>query len=1256
MLDKLSIKARLIASFGIVLVIFILYGYSAMHEMERLGVLTATLHRHPLTVSNAALRASMGVVKMHRSMKDLTLAQSEREQHDAIVEVREEEQLVYRQLEIINQRILGKEGKDLLIQTREMFANWKPIRDEVMDLAQQGKSSKAAQITRGKGAAYVAQLERQMLELTSYARNKADGFMADAELVQDKLQVNAVVFAAGIFIFLVLLALALINSILSSLTSLKKTMQQITSSGELAKAEITGKNEISQMAVHFNGLVRRLEDQFWLRDGLNQFNSQLSQDQSYQELLDKAISFLAHYVDACKGALFIWDQNAQRCQLRATYAYVKRQHLSNRFALGEGIVGQVALEKAPILLSNLADDSMRAQSGTGSRPVRCIYAVPLLYEDEFLGVVELAWLQDIPGPAKELIDAAVQILATALYASEQAEHIKELYQSAQATNTEMERKQLALDASNEQLAATNEELQAQAEELQAQAAEMMAQTEELERQRSQVEEADRLKSEFLSNMSHELRTPLNSVLALSQLMISQGTGKDQQKEMEFLRVIQRNGRHLLNLINDILDLSKVESGKLELYPTAVDTKILISNVLDTVRPLAREKELELKVRADEAPSLQGDQGRLEQILLNLLTNAVKFTESGQVELTTRVEGDEIVFKVSDTGIGIDPNELPRIFDQFRQADGSTTRRYEGTGLGLAICQKLAQAMGGSIGADSEPGKGSCFELRLPLKQPDAPPSQPKPARPSPAQRIARAHSQGRRVLVIDDDSKVRNLVRQYLQDLGYQVMVAENGQQGLEMARNMEPWAITLDVLMPEMDGWELLRRLKDSPQTSSIPVVVISVTDDHTTAKTLGADGYVVKPIDRAQLLRELEQISATRRAQRILAVDDDPTVLIYLENFLGERGYEVETASGGEEALAKLAADAPDVLILDLMMPGLDGFTVLEKMRQDPALEELPAIVLTAKDLSAGEQAHLEQAARRTVIKGSMDIKRLLGEVAEALRQIAERQSPPVHGKKTLLVVEDNEVASMQIKSVLEQNGYGIVLAKDGSEGLRQVDRLAPDGIIMDLMMPEVDGFELLERIRSSPATREIPVLILTAKELTRQDRERLSRNNVHELIQKGNLDQEGLLRLVRGFWEPISANEKTEQSPGGKNGGILLVEDNPDNLLAISAILEMHGFRFQVARDGRAAVEQARSLQPGLILMDIQLPVMSGLQAIEQIKSGPATSSIPIIALTARAMKGDREQIMKSGCEDYLGKPIDPAALIKKIKQWLKPDAGR
>ena len=1052
---------------------------------------------------------------------------------------------------------------------------------------------------------------------------------------------------------IVLAAFYIAKKITSPIQEMKDVSAQLQSGDFSARNSTDRADELGFLAQSFNNLADSIEKQILVQKGSSEIIESLVSAENVLDFAQVLLKNLLITTDSQLTAFYLRNDDGIFNQLTSIGTNSDSQKVFNATNL-EGELGVVLASKKIEHITAIPEGTRFIINAVAGQVIpREIITVPLMIRSEVKAIVSLASLKGYSQESLEILNTCWQPMNTALISVTASDKTYLLARQLAEKNEE-------LTSGNEELQSNSEELQAQSEELKEQAQELRKTAAELEVQRVQVEVADRLKSEFLSNMSHELRTPLNSVLALSQLMISRGTGKNPAEEKKFLEVIERNGRQLLILINDILDLAKIESGRMDIYPSVFNLSQTVQHALDTIRPLAEEKGLTISLNPDKIPNIESDEEKINQIILNLLSNAVKFTNQGEITLHLKASPLTQSFEVCDTGIGIMPEDLSHIFDEFRQVDGSTTRKHEGTGLGLSICQKLAQLLGGQIVVDSTYGQGSTFTLELPLQMAikNALPATRDGANASLDAKVVPGLSLQRTILVVDDDHKVRELVSKYLTAEGYQVIVAESGRQGLQLAKELQPYAITLDILMPDMDGWEVLKQLKDDPVTTEIPVIMLSVSEDTETGLALGATGYLTKPVDKNQLCIELEKISQHNKVKRILIVDDDSVARNYIEEALTRNGYLVAQADGGKEALRLVREYPPDVLLLDLLMPDIDGYMVLDELRKFPVLSGLAVIIMTAKDLTNAERSSLEASAKKVIAKDSLKNTKFLSDILATLQQI-EGSSVGAAEPDILhiLVVEDNQTAALQVQSVLEESGYRVSLANNGEEGLASIMASVPDGVVLDLMMPGVDGFEVLETIRSTPWTKQLPVLILTAKELTVQDRARLKRNHVKQLIQKGSVNRAQLIAAVGSLFEPTEVKSEPvvalpESTPiQSANKTVLVIEDNPDNLLTISTSLADEDCVIVAAVDGAQGVEMAEKVRPGLILMDMQLPVMSGKDATQKIRGNTTLADIPIIALTASAMKGDREKMLAMGCDDYLSKPFNPTDLQEMVRKWLK-----
>ncbi|MFH0724803.1 MAG: ATP-binding protein [Pseudomonadota bacterium] len=814
-LDAISIKHRMIFSFALVLLSFIGFTVFSIARMNTMGELTETLYDHPLKVTNAAIEAKAGVLRMVIGMKELSLPASDVEVTVAFHETLSEEKRVYEYLNIVKERILGPEGKALIQEAISVFAGWKPVRMEFQQLVMRGDREAAHRFTDQNGADYALLLDRKMDELAAYANKKADGFMAEATAVRKRIVVHTMIAIGLVALLSCLITYLVIQSIDSSVSSLKDTMSSVTVTGTLIKSNLSGNNEIADMARHFNQLVDRLQDQFWFKNGQNAFNEALAGDLDREALAARGIHFISRYVDACAGVLYSHDANNSLCRLEASYAFVEGNHLPRECGLGEGIVGQVASERKPILLKGITREDALGKTGTVSEPPRSIYAVPLLHEGGLIGVLEVASFQEMRAAQIEFLNLAAHIFSTTLHVAAQQAQIKNLLEVTQ-------RDKEALTVQARELQAQAEELTQQSEELRQASAELQGQNTELEYQSRQLEAASRLKSEFLSNMSHELRTPLNSVMALSRSLMRQAAGKLSEEEMGYLAIIERNGKKLLTLINDILDLSKIEAGKMEIVPKSFNAGMTIETILEMMAPLAAEKGILLTATIPEHfPRIESDESRVHQILQNLIGNAVKFTEKGSVTVSARSDAANIHIEITDTGIGIPDNSLPYIFEEFRQVDGTTSREYEGAGLGLAIADKASQMLGGKLTVKSAPGKGSTFSVTLPIHPVEVfPVSEPllltKPGRTS----------SGNVILLIEDNEVAAIQVKSILESRGYRVDAASGGLEALEYVKQTVPDGIILDLMMPGVDGFEVLERIRGTEATAHIPVLILTAKD----------------------------------------------------------------------------------------------------------------------------------------------------------------------------------------------------------------------------------------------------------------------------------------------------------------------------------------------------------------------------------------------------------------------------------------------
>ena len=961
------------------------------------------------------------------------------------------------------------------------------------------------------------------------------------------------------------------------------------------------KNNLNQMIANLKETTERNQEQDWLKTNLAKF-SRMMQGQKDLETVSRLImSELTPLVSGNYGAFFIMDseEHVPLLKLVATYAYKERKHLANCFRLGEGLVGQAALEKKPILLTNVPEDYVRISSGLGEAPPRNIIVLPVLFEGEVKAVIELASFLPFSAIHQLFLDQLAESVGVVLNMIAANMRTEELLQQSQAltgelqaqseelrrqqeelrkSNVELEAQARTLKASEELLKEQQEELQQVNEELEEKASLLAEQNRKVEQKNSEVEQArqaleekaeqlalsSKYKSEFLANMSHELRTPLNSLLILARELANNQDQNLTPRQVEFAQTIHGSGTDLLSLINDILDLSKVEAGRMELNPQTFALQEVSEFADRTFRPLAEEKGLafDASLAPDLPDEIRTDRQRLQQILKNLIANAIKFTDEGQVRLEIRMASQRrfasraldnaervIAFAVRDSGIGIPREKQRLIFEAFQQADGTTSRKYGGTGLGLSISREIARLLGGEIRVESEEGKGSTFTLLLPLRyepvsSPDTPESeiqrhtQPDRAVTSPELPAVEYDDNplgddrdsvepgDKVVLIVENDTGFASILRDLARDKDFRVLIALDGETGLRMAHEYRPDAITLDLDLPGIDGWAVLDRLKHHPNTRHIPVHIVSGTDARQQGLRAGALSYLEKPVSKEALDEAFDDIARflDQRVRNLLVVEDDETQRQAIVELIGDDDVNITPVATAEEALEQLSQRHFDCMVLDLGLHDMSGFTLLEQIKSDPEMQSLPIIIYTGKDLTSAEETQLRRYAETIIVKDVRSPERLLDETALFLHRIEARlpeqkrrmlqqlhSTEAVFNGKRVLVVDDDIRNIFALTSVLEGHGMKVLFAENGKDALALLDKgEAVDLVLMDVMMPEMDGYETTRRIRTAPQWRSLPIIALTAKAM-KGDREKCIEAGASDYITKP-VDTDQLLSLMR------------------------------------------------------------------------------------------------------------------------------------------------
>ncbi len=953
-----------------------------------------------------------------------------------------------------------------------------------------------------------------------------------------------------------------------------------------------GRRELLELSGIYDGTLRKqaehaevLTRQVWLRSGQRLLAERMIGQSSSAAVGERTLDFFADYLDVFVSALYVRDTASGELTRVATHGFSEGAESGiRRCRDAESLVGQAAASRRTIVLKDVPATYLTVTSGLGGSVPRALVVLPVVSDGTVNGVVELAFMRDVDSRDLELLELIANTVGDFVASVQYRERLQDTLAETQLLNEEMQVQQEELRVANEgleergraltesqarlqshqaELEQTNVQLEEYAQRLEQQKADLVTAQESIAANAARLEQASHYKSEFLANMSHELRTPLNSSLILARLLQENRSGNLTSEQVHYAETIHSSNSDLLVLINDILDLSKVEAGQVTIEPETVSLDVVMRSLSEMFTPVAAGKQLALSItRAPGTPaSLVTDSQRLGQILRNLLSNALKFTERGEVALTiSSDESGQVRFDVRDSGIGIAADKLEMIFEAFQQADGSTSRQYGGSGLGLSISRRFAELLGGRIGVASEVGTGSVFTLWLPLdvelgapglpegaapvpavRRPAPAPAPRDEARPQPgdapafvAQPIADDRDARQRpdrlILTIEDDLVFAGILRDLVHELDFDFAHAADGSSGVALARDLQPTAILLDVGLPDRSGLTVLEWLKSDSLTRHIPIHIVAATDHTTKALHLGAAGYTMKPAARATLAAAIRRLEGRVRhsPKRVLVIEDDVAMRESIRALLGNETTDIVAVDTLASAVEQLAQGEFDCVVTDLALPDGTGYDLLERLAADPDRSPLPVIVYTGRSLSAEEEHRLRRYSKSIIIKGAKSPERLLDEVTLFLHSVEATLAP----------------------------------------------------------------------------------------------------------------EQQRMLRTVR----------QREDVFEGRS--ILLAEDDARNIFALSHVIEPLGAKLLIARNGREALdvlEQGHDID--LILMDVMMPEMDGLEATAAIRKDPRHGQIPIIALTAKAMEHDRIRCIEAGADDYISKPIDIDKLVSLCRVWLR-----
>jgi len=933
-------------------------------------------------------------------------------------------------------------------------------------------------------------------------------------------------------------------------------------------------SSLNKMAASLESSFKSLSDKEWRQTGIAGLNLEMLGKKTTRDLCNSITAFIAVYTNSQAGALYLAEGNSLR--LEGGFSLVRTAG-NSQFTWGEGIVGQCAATGEPMIINNIRAEMEISFASSAFRP-GSVMVFPVYHEKKLKAVLELATLNGFAENTQEFLAEAVHSIGVAIDSAQGRERIQALLEEVQAQSEELQVRQAELENNNSALEEQSQQLQASEEELRVQQEELTEVNQELEERSRTLEERNRLiadknveirkkaeeleqstkyKSEFLANMSHELRTPLNSILLLSRLLSENPEKNLTGDQVESAQVIQTSGRSLLMLIDEILDLSKIESGKMVLEFDEVKLEEVSTHMRQLFTVLAREKNIEFTVEPDPALPLvmETDEQRLEQILKNLISNALKFTEKGSVRFGIRPSATHgyIEFYVKDTGIGIAPEKQQLIFEAFQQADGTTRRKFGGTGLGLSISRELAKLLGGSIHLISEPGVGSEFYLKLPVSVKHGSQSEENnhvvvsepvktTASPAPAKYISNGFPDDipddrekilpgdKVILIVEDDTSFAKILLQHGNEAGYKGIVAVRGDQVMALALRYHPAAILLDIVLPVKNGWEILDELKGDPKLRHIPVHMMSSLEAKKESLHRGAVDFINKPIagrEMQQVFKRLEEV-INRDPGKVLIIEENPQHAKALAYFLDQYKIKQEVRSSVADSIDALRQDNIQCVILDMGIPDQHGYEMLEQIKNNEGLENLPIIVFTGKSLSKPEEARIKKYADSIVVKTAHSYQRILDEVGLFLHLVENGSSTgqePGFGQqekmgsmdevlknKTVLVADDDVRNIFSLTRALEKHKMKVLPAIDGLEALQVLKegRRKVDIILMDIMMPGLDGYETIRQIRQDPVFGKLPVLAITSRAML-GEREKCIRAGASDYISKP-VDLDQLTSLLR------------------------------------------------------------------------------------------------------------------------------------------------
>lgn len=1156
---KLTFKQQVLTGFAVSLLFVLVSAITSYFSINKLNSDTRW-QSHTYEVISLVKDVEFTVLNSETGIRGYILADSKA----YLAPYKKNAEKILPTIQELKKATAASSGQRILIDSLDHYAHEKV--DEMKEVIRiyqiQGRTAAAERVMTGAGQAY----KNKILELSEKIIGQEVNLLAQrkADIRKSSIQSEAVVMLSAFIIFCLILFL---------FSYIRRTFDQ----------QKETENQIRDSNLQLEQLSAENEQKNWLLLGTTAINEAMRGEQEIEELATNIITQICNYINAPIGAFFLANPSKRTLKFKGGYAYQASKNIPAEFHFGAGFVGQVAVEKKSKLLEPVPADYIKVNSGLGEAAPSCIYLLPIVFEAQTIAVVELGLNQKPGESVSRLLNTITESIGIGVNSAVARVKLRALFEQTQQQAEELESQQEELRTTNEELIYKSEQLQASEEELRVQQEELRQTNAELEEKAQQLEErniavnqakeamslkaeeleiSSRYKSEFLANMSHELRTPLNSILILARILKENRPENLNEDQVKYAGVIHNAGTDLLTLINDILDLSKIESGKLELSIQPLKPLAIKQDMEALFTELAKSKKISFHTMLDkELPvTFLTDQSRLEQIVKNLLSNAFKFTPehggvtlaiskakpgipffSAQLKTTT---ADIISISVKDSGIGIPADKQKLIFEAFQQADGSTSRKYGGTGLGLSISKELAHILGGEIQVASKQGEGSVFTLFFPesisLSGPESHDNRTDleetltvPLIPDPIAMPASRNPETQKLLIVEDDLAFADVLHDYAIEKGFKPILAHSGDVALEMAFSELPDAIVLDIMLPVMDGWAILKQLKADPRTKHIPVHMMSAGNEKEgKAKKEGAIGFLKKPIEKDQLDEAFELLSAAHlkyNLNKVLVIEDQELHSKLLTQQLTAKGVEVKQAFTGKEALQLLDEHTFDCIILDLRLPDISGFDLLDQIKSQEKLVHVPVIINTAMELDQEKMAHIMQYTEAMVLKSNKSNDRLIDEVSLFMNKL--RQEHPekaasisklnknkasstmekVLKDKTILITDDDMRNIFALSSALQAYDLKIVMANNGREAISKLeDNKQIDLVLMDIMMPEMDGYQAMAAIRSKKEFTKLPIIALTAKAM-KNDREKCIEAGANDYISKP-VDMDKLLSMLR------------------------------------------------------------------------------------------------------------------------------------------------